>query len=393
MLLKLVWNKIWHKRLSSFLCILLMGIGVAIISLVANLSKQLEGNFSKSISGIDMVVGAKGSPLQLILSSVFHIDAPTGNIPLSEVNNLKRNRLVKTLIPLSFGDNYRGYRIVGSELSLLKHYQAELNEGILFKDDLEVVLGSYTAKVLDLKIGDSFESSHGLDSEGETHEEKAYTVVGVLKPTNTVLDKLILSNLESIWHIHEHEGETHEHEDHEVTAALVKFRSPMGLMTIPRMVNENTSMQAALPSIEVNRLFQLFGTGIEIMKYLAYLIVIISGISVFISLFNSLKDQKNEKALMLTLGASRTKVFTQLLLEGLLLSFIGYFLGILLSKLALFSISKLLSETNFTEINIWQFGAVEIYLLAMALLIGIVSAALPALGIYKVNISETLSRE
>lgn len=366
---------------------------MAIISLVANLSKQLEGNFSKSISGIDMVVGAKGSPLQLILSSVFHIDAPTGNIPLSEVNNLKRNRLVKTLIPLSFGDNYRGYRIVGSELSLLKHYQAELNEGQLFKDDLEVVIGSYTAKVLELKIGDSFESSHGLDSEGETHEEKAYTVVGILKPTNTVLDKLILSNLESIWHIHEHEGETHEHEDHEVTAALVKFRSPMGLMTIPRMVNENTSMQAALPSIEVNRLFQLFGTGIEIMKYLAYLIVLISGISVFISLFNSLKDQKNEKALMLTLGASRTKVFTQLLLEGLLLSLIGYFLGIVLSKVALFSISKLLSETNFTEINIWQFGTVEIYLLAMALLIGIVSAALPALGIYKVNISETLSRE
>ncbi|AWV97203.1 ABC transporter permease [Arcticibacterium luteifluviistationis] len=391
MLLKLVWNKIWHKRLSSFLCILLMGIGVAIISLVANLSKQLEGNFSKSISGIDMVVGAKGSPLQLILSSVFHIDAPTGNIPLSEVNNLKRNRLVKTLIPLSFGDNYRGYRIVGSELSLLTHYQAELTEGKLFKEDLEVVVGTYTAKVLDLKIGDSFESSHGLDSEGETHEEKAYTVVGILKPTNTVLDKLILSNLESIWHIHEHEGE--EEHEHEVTAALVKFRSPMGLMTIPRMVNENTSMQAALPSIEVNRLFQLFGTGIEIMKYLAYLIVLISGISVFISLFNSLKDQKNEKALMLTLGASRTKVFTQLLLEGLLLSFIGYFLGIILSKLALFSISKLLSETNFTEINIWQFGTVEIYLLVMALLIGIVSAALPALGIYKVNISETLSRE
>ena len=387
MLLKLVWNKIWHKRLSSFLCILLMGIGVAIISLIGNLSKQLEGNFTKSISGIDMVVGAKGSPLQLILSSIFHIDSPTGNVPLDEVEKIEANPLVKQLIPMSFGDNYKGYRIIGTNQDFIHHYKAELASGKLFEETMEVVIGSTIAANLSLKKDDQLQSSHGLDAEGEAHEEQKYSVVGILKPTGSIIDKLIICNLSSIWDIHHNTGKE------EITSALVKFRSPMGLMTLPRIINENTSMQAALPSIEVNRLFQLFGQGLEIAKYLAYLIVLISGISVFISLYNSLKEQKNEKALMLTLGASRSKVFIQLLLEGLFLSFIGYLFGLVLSTIAQFVVSKVLSNSNFAEIKIGQFGESEIYLLLMALLIGMISAALPALGIYNINISKTLAKD
>jgi putative ABC transport system permease protein len=387
MLLKLVWNKIWHKRLSSFLCILLMGIGVAIISLIGNLSKQLEENFTKSISGIDMVVGAKGSPLQLILSSIFHIDSPTGNIPLDEVEKLKSNPLVKQLIPLSFGDNFSGFRIIGTNQDFIKHYSVDLALGRTFEHSMEVVIGNTIAQNLQLNLGDTFQSAHGLDAEGESHEEQQYIVVGILKPNGSVIDKLIVCNLASIWDIH------HSEKAEEITSALVKFRSPMGLMTLPRMINENTSIQAALPSIEVNRLFQLFGQGLEIAKYLAYLIVLISGISVFISLFNSLKEQRNEKALMLTLGASRFKVFVQLLLEGLLLSFIGYVFGLMLSKLAIAIISKLLSDSNFTEIKIGEFGQSEIYLLFMALLVGVIAAAFPAISIYSINISKTLSRD
>jgi putative ABC transport system permease protein len=392
MLFKLACNKIGFNKLNSFLCILLMGLGVAIISLIGNLTKQIEGNFSKSITGIDMVVGAKGSPLQLILSSVFHIDAPTGNIPLSEVETLKKNPLVKSLIPLSFGDNYKGYRIIGTNTEFLTHYKATIETGKPASHSMEVVLGNSVAKLLNLKEGDTFQSSHGLDAEGEKHEEDFYTVVGILKANGSVIDKLIICNLNSVWDIHKKHSENHN-SPKEITSALVKFRSPMGLMTLPRMINENTSMQAALPSIEVNRLFKLFGQGIEIAKYLAFLIIFISGISVFISLYNSLKDHKSEKALMLTLGASRTEIFLQLILEGLLLSILGYIFGILLSKIALTMFSYFFSDSNLAEIKVWQLGDSEIYLFLMALLIGIVSAALPALGIYQINISKTLTRD
>lgn len=368
-----------------------MGIGVAIISLVANLSRQLEGNLIKSISGIDMVVGAKGSPLQLILSSVFHIDSPTGNISLTEANQLSRNSLVEAFIPLSFGDNYKGYRIIGTKHDFITHYGLEIEKGKYFNQNLEVVLGSYAAEVLNITVGDAFMSSHGLDEEGETHEAMAYKVVGILRESGTVVDKLILCNQESIWTIHESENLANTQP--EITAALIKFRSPMGLMTIPRMVNENTNMQAALPSIEVNRLLQLFGTGIELAKYLAYLIVFISGISVFVSLYNSLKDQKSEKALMLTLGASRTKVFIQLLLEGLFLSLMGFLFGLVLSHLALWLVSIFLGNRNFIDLDIWQFGYTEIYLLVMTLFVGVVSAAIPSINIYRINISQTLAKD
>ncbi len=392
MFIKIVLSKIWHKRLSSFLCILLMAIGVAIISLISNLSRELEKNFSENISGIDMVVGAKGSPLQLILSSVFHLDAPTGNISLEEVNSLvKNNPQVKTFIPLSYGDNYAGYRIVGSTEDLLKQYKAEILQGKEYTKPMEVVIGNKVAKNLGLKLEDLFTSSHGLDKDGEHHDEEEYKVVGILKPNGSVLDKLIICNLESIWDIHHHEGEEETEEHHEITAALVNFKSPMGMMTMPRLINENSTMQAALPAIEINRLLTLFDDGIKILGYLAYLIVIVAGISVFISLYNSLKDERGEKALMITLGASRFKVFSLLLAEGIMLSIIGYLVGIVISRLALFIIQRLLSTAYLADFNFTGLSKSEIYLFLLALLIGLLSAALPSLGIFKINLSKTMA--
>ncbi|KPM49746.1 ABC transporter permease [Jiulongibacter sediminis] len=392
MFLKIVLKKIWHKKLSSLLCIVLMGIGVAIISLVANLGKQLEKSFSENISGIDMVVGAKGSPLQLILSSVFHIDAPTGNISLEEANRIVRsNPQVKSFIPLSFGDNFKGYRIVGSTPALLEKYQAVFQQGQIFEEPMQVVLGAKVAEDLELKLDNTFQSAHGLDAEGETHEQKPYNVSGILQPTGSVIDKLILCDLSSIWNIHIHEDEVHE-EDREITAALVNFRSPMGLMTMPRIINENSTMQAALPSIEMNRLLSLFGSAIDISKYLAYLIVVISGLSVFISLYNSLKEEQEEKALMMTLGASRTTVFGLLLTEGLLLSALGYILGLVISRLVMWLINQFFAKEYLMNLNLWEISTYEIYLLAMALVIGIISAGLPSIGVYRINLSETLAK-
>ncbi|UBM59208.1 ABC transporter permease [Marinilongibacter aquaticus] len=399
MFIKLVLQKIWHKRLSSLLCILLMAIGVAIIVLVAKIGKQLESKFTGNISHVDMVIGAKGSPLQLILSAIFHIDAPTGNISLDEAQRfVAQNRLVKNFIPLAYGDNYRAYRIVGSNKKYQALYGATLAEGRNFDKEMEVVLGAETAQNLALRIGDHFQSAHGLDEEGEKHADKEYVVVGILQPSGSVLDRLILSNLESIWHIHEH-GEAHAHEDeahedeaHEITAALVQFRSPMGMMTMPRMINQNTKMQAALPSIEINRLLSLFSSAITVCTYLAYLIVIVSGLSVFISLYNSLKEECDEKALMLCLGASRAKVFSLLLSEGLVLSVMGFVVGILISRFALYFIAQLSAKQYAITFDLWKFEPFEAYILLMAIIIGVISAALPSLGVYRLNLSKTLAK-
>lgn len=392
MWLNIVWSKINYKRLNSFLCILLMGFGIAIISMLINLQQQVDGAFTKNIRGIDLVVGAKGSPLQLILSSIFQIDNPTGNIPLAEVDQLKKNPQIKSLIPLSMGDNYKGYRIIGSSIDYIKHFEGQIQEGQLFQKSMEVVVGASVAQNLELKIGDEFESTHGLDAEGEAHEDHAHFVVtGILAANGSPLDQLIITELSSVWDVHHQD--TNDPTQLAITSALIKFRSPMGLMTIPRSINENTSMQAALPSIEIDRLLQLFGTGIGLARYLAALIIIISAISVFISIYNTIKEGKNEIALMISLGANRSQLFGQFVGQGILLGFFGYILGIIVSKLMLLLASSFLKDKLILSVDWFKLSLPEIYLLLLSLLISIFAAAIPATRVYSLNLSKTLAQD
>jgi putative ABC transport system permease protein len=395
MLLKIVWKNIFAKKLNSFLSILLMTFGIAVISLLINTTKQIQEKFSKNVSGIDMVIGAKGSPLQVILAGIYQIDSPTGNIPLDETMAIGRNPLIKEILPLSMGDNFKGLRITGCTPKYLNHFNAEFDNGHIFKDQLDVVLGASSAQKLNLKLNDTFVSAHGLDEEGEKHNENKYKVVGILKYNNSVLDNLILTDLSSIWLMHEEghvEGEVEEHPK-EITTALVKFRSPLGLLTIPRNINQNTKMQAALPSIEINRLFELMGIGMNVLKWLAYAIIIISGVSVFVTLYNALKERKYEMALMMTMGGKRSLLFLMLLLEGIFLSLSGFIFGMIFSRIGLFLISKSVSDTYHYNIDTMQIQTEEIFLLIAALLVGIFAALIPSFGIYKIDISKTLASE
>lgn len=400
-LVRISWANLRDKPLSSFLSGLLMTLGITIISLLLLLNNQLEDQFSKNAKGVDMVLGAKGSPLQLILSSIYQIDAPTGNIPLAEAQQLTRNPMVKTAIPLAMGDNYQSFRIVGTNHAYLAHYGATVGQGRLFTKPLEVVVGTRVAGVTGLKIGDQFFGSHGMDAGGDVHKDKAYRVVGLLNPSNSVADGLILTPIASVWAVHEH-GEAHPGEAHEtdeqpeksqeITSMLIQFRNPLGMM-LARGVNSNSKLQAALPAIEINRLFSLLGVGIDTLRYLALAIMIISGISVFVSLYNSLKERKYEMALMLSMGATRTQLFGMLLLEGLALALLGFVLGVCLSRIGLALFSAGIAEEFHYSLNGFQLLAQEWLLLGAAVGIGLLAAALPAIGVYRMNISQTLAEE
>lgn len=412
-LLKISWSNLKDKRLTSFLSILLMSLGIAIISLLLLAGKQLEEKFSRNVAGIDMVIGAKGSPLQLILASIYQIDSPTGNISLAEASRLTRSPLVKSTIPLSMGDSYEGYRIVGSTDKYLQHFEAQFETGKSFENPMEIVVGAKVAKNLALKVGSSFASQHGFDSEGEVHEAKKFKVVGILKTANSVLDQLLITPLESIWAVHDHPHheeagkganalkllETEptptpsEEESPEITALLIKFRNPAMGMMMARSINQNSTLQTASPAIEINRLFALMGFGIDTLKIIALVIIIVSGLSVFVSLYNSLKERKYEMALMLSMGATRTKLFFLLLLEGLIISTIGYLLGITLSRIGLWFMSKNVEQNFHYDFNVLSLLTEEFWLFLGALFIGLLAAAIPSLGIYKIDISRTLADE
>ena len=400
---KLSIKNIFNKPLSSFISLALLILGIGIISLLLQLNTLIKDQMDNNLRGIDMVVGAKGSPLQLILSSVYHIDSPTGNISLKDAENISKNRMVGSSIKILYGDNHKGFRIVGAEKKFIELYKGVIKEGKEWNSPYEVLVGSKVYEKLNINLGDNLVSSHGLRETGQSHDEGTFKVVGLLEPSNSVIDQLIITSPESVWDIHDthnHEDDhKHEHEDdheneyddREITAMLIKFKSPMNIIQFPRQINENTNLQAAVPSYEISRLFKLFGFGIETLSYLAYLIILVSGFSLFINLFNSMRERKYEMALIRTLGASRFQLSSMITLESLVLTISGFVLGILFSRFGVMFVSSLMEESinyNFSSFRILN---EEYWLLGLSILIGIISSLIPAIQVYKMNISKILA--
>ena len=425
---KLAWRNTWFKPLNTVLSIILLASSVAIITVLILLEKQFEEQFSSNADNIDLVLGAQGSPLQLILSSVYQVDAPTGNINYDSAKVWMRNPFVKSAIPLAFGDNYLGYKIVGTTPEYISKFGGKIDKGTIFKENFEVVVGYTIAKKLNIKVGDTFFGSHGDRAEGEKHKEFAYKVVGIATKTGKLLDNLIVCNIVSIWamhnsHDHENQEEHNEEANHvhdetcnhhdnsdnnatakiikkvdiaeegqEITAVLIKFKNKMAFFTWPRLIAQNTKMQAVSPAIEINRLFSLFGIGLQALQYLAYGIMLISGISIFIALYNTLKERKYEFALLRIHGASRKQLLLLVIIESLILCVIGFIFGTIIGRIALVCISRTSEDEFKMAFNplefVWQKEGV---LFIVTILVGIIAAAIPAIKAYRMNISKTLS--
>tara|TARA_B100000900_G_scaffold231220_1_gene196355 strand:- start:16934 stop:18205 length:1272 start_codon:yes stop_codon:yes gene_type:complete len=419
---RLAFTNILSKPTTTLLSLLLMSLGVGIISILLIINNHIDKQLDNNLRSIDMVVGAKGSPLQLILSSVYHLDKPTGNISYKEAKSLNKNVLVDFTIPLSYGDTYKGYRIVGTNEKYFDLYNLELSQGKIWERSMQAVLGSSLASNKNLKVGDKFFGTHGFDDHGHIHDNHTYVVVGILKKSYSVADNLILTNLKSVWQVHEehddceddhshnhsnhdhsHDHHSHDHSDHDhhshyesnkmITALLVKFKSPVGLVQIPRKINEETNMQAAIPLFEINRLTSLIGFGINTINIIALIIMLVSGISIFITLFNSLKKRRYELALMRVHGATRIQLIKLIFIEGLSLSVIGTFFGLVISRFSLVIISLFTNQNqSFTNIDLSIINS-ELLLLIAALIIGFIASLIPAFSVYKINIPKILSNE
>lgn len=410
-ILLLVWSYFKSKPLNTTLNVGLLALGIAVITVVLLFNKQLEEKITSNAKGIDLVVGAKGSPMQLILCNIFHIDFPTGNINLKEAEKLAKSRLVKKAIPLALGDSYQAFRIIGTTQAYADLYKAELEKGKWWNHEMEVVLGANVAKALAISVDDKFESTHGLTKEGHAHEEDKFIVTGVLKHSGTVLDNLILTSVESVWHVHGSHGEeaeapqvdsafvpsrliaTHPEGDStkEITSMLIQYRSPMAAIQLPRLVNTQSSMQAASPAFETARLFSILGVGIDVMIGFAYVLVFISALSIFIALYNSLKERRYDLAIMRTMGASRSKLFLSVLLEGSSFTLLGSLVGLALAHGILILISLIVDEAGNAGISGIVFYSEEWIILAGSLLLGIGCAFLPAVQAYRADISKVLA--
>lgn len=469
---KLSWNNLRYRPLSSLLSLLLIVLGVSIISLLLMLGRQLERQLTSNIQDIDLVMGAKGSPLQLVLSSCYHIDNPTGNISLKDARRFMDHPMVREAIPLSYGDSYQGYRIVGTEAAYVHHYGGRLAEGRLWEEPFEATLGAQVAQKTSLSLGDTFYSSHGLATSGYAHDDHGFVVQGILKPTQTVLDQLILTETSSIWRMHQHseqagkhpKRQTHgahddtsqeKHHDHhhthaapeepknghntsalsapksmeepsdddkevigpggvvidrddsasqngekassnptdaaEVTAVLLKLRNQLAKLQLPRQINRVGSLQAAVPTFEIQRLRKLLGFGTTTLQALGLAVMLVAAISVFIALFNNLKDRRYEMALMRSMGLAPRQLFFLVLLEGFYIGIGGFLLGVAVSRGEMLIISNSIQRAYQYTLSTPGLLPGEWYLLAVTSVLTLVAAALPAWRVMQLDISRTLS--
>ena len=384
------WRNLRAKPLQTALSLALLGFGVGMVSLMLLTEKQVNDAFERNIKDIDLVLGAKGSPLQLILANVYHIDAPTGNINQRAAEKVLKHPYIDSGIPLAYGDNHEGYRIVGTEHSYVAHYGATLAEGQLWAAPYEVTAGARVAENLGLHVGDTFFSAHGLKDQTDIHTNKTFTVVGILEPSGSVVDQLLLTPMESIWYVHMEDGEVLDPETREITAMLLKKRNPLAVLTIPNTLRD-TNMQVALPAIEVNRMTQQFGLGTSALRAIAMLIMALSFASIFISVLDNIRARRHELALMRTMGGTPGTLYRLLLLEGGLLSVAGTVLGLVLSRVGMTVLSQVVEAQFHYDVAAMGILGSEWALAGAAILVGLLASAIPARRSLRLDISRTLS--
>ncbi len=417
--LYLAWKNMLSKPLRSGFSILLVALSVGLYSIIFLIEQQLENHFSKNLAETDLVISAKGSPLQSVLCNIYHADVPTGNIHLSEVKAFfnPKHPVIQEALPLSLGDQVHSYRIVGTTSGYLDWYKLTLAEGDSFQQDFDAVIGSEVALQLGLKPGSSFEGGHGLNAEDslESHPHR-FIVKGVLMPTGQISDRLVYCPISTYWaihdqgHHHDHEGENHDHEhhdeenrtvlsndslagrDYDISALLLRFRgNNIQALNFGRMVNDNTNVMASYPAIEMNRLYELTGSASDLLKWIGLMISILAGISIFIHLWHSLQERKKETALMRLGGASKIFIFSAYLFEAVILGVFGVFLAWIFSHtfLELFSKTTLLKRSY--QITGWFFHMYELRIYLFAVLICMIAALIPSYLAMRSQIQEDLT--
>ena len=398
-----------RRPLATLLNVMLLAVGVATITLVILLSRELDSRLHREAAGIDLVVGAKGSPLQLVLAGIYHADVPPGNIPLAAIDTLRRNPLIREVIPLALGDSFHGYRIVGTEPAFVDHYSASTAHGHLWAAPMEAVLGSDVARTSRLSVGSTFNGSHGLAEGGGMHDEAPYRVVGVLAATGTVIDRLVLTGIESVWAVHEHHDDDDDHSRtapagraksdagakhgpaREVTLALVKYESPVAAASLPRAINAETALQSASPAYETARLLTVFGVGTDVVAAFALLLIAASAFGLFVALTQALDERRYDLAIMRALGAPRGKVVAVLLTESVLLATLGLVLGLAIAHAVAANIGTWVPVAAPLEAGARTWRTEEWGVVALALGAGILATVIPAWRAYRLDVAATLA--
>jgi len=404
---RMAWRYLWGRALVTVLTLTGIVLSAALICSVLTLRRESEAGFLRESGQYDLVVGAKGSPMQLVLSSVYHLDLPTGNIPYDRFRALLADPRIENAIPLGLGDNYRGYRIVGTDTNLFQladrldpqNQIFHLQAGRFFQSNFEAVVGAQVARQTGLKLGDTFIGTHGLVVTPGSSEHKAfpYKVVGVLAPGNGVNDRAIFVTLTSVWRIHSQETEIHRKlagivstnaaptaSDLEVTAVLVRLKSVGLRLWMVQEIQKRTESMAAVPVNEMLRLYQQVLAPMQsVLLAVAALVVLVSALSITATLYQSAERRRRDLAVLRALGAHPREIFALVVMEAFLLTLLGLSAGWLIGHGALAAAEPYLRDTLGVGVSPWSMDRIEAVALGVVALGGLLAGLVPAVLAYR----------
>lgn len=442
---------IQQRRVVFLLTALSIAAGTALVVGILLLHTASKQAFSQKDTGYEVVVGAKGSPLQLVLHTMFHIGTPVGNISHSVADKLLSDRRVRYALPMVFGDNVQGYKVVGTTAQFFdtfeyrKSHVVSVQKGARFQQDYEAVLGSEVAAKTGLQIGNSVVMVHGMHEEGAAHEHRAIVITGILAPTHTALDRGIFTTMETVWDAHyreyreqqreaealleeadaeseEAEGKHHDadkgehhhhhhageggHHHHEgdsdmpasipddfttITSIAVQLKSPIFFESFVRAVNEGTTAQAALPMREIAGLFAVVGNINNVLLALSWSVIVVGAFSMFIAMYTSLHERRREMAILRSLGAHRRTVFALVLVEAAATGVVGALAGVCISHLVLLLAAPYVQTAIGVPLEAGNIHGFEFTVIAGVVGIAMAVALLPAVQVYRVDVADSLA--
>jgi putative ABC transport system permease protein len=420
--LRLAWRNILARPVQALVTVLVMGLAIALFVTVAHLSDAMQRGIIRASDPFGvLVVGAKGSAQQLVMSTLLLQANPVGNIPHRVYAELAGDPRVALAVPIAMGDNVGGARIIGTDASFFQLRPSEqeppafqLATGTIFAKDFEAVLGSQAAAGLGLSIGDEFVPAHGVAPglADDVHDIR-HTVVGILRPSQTPYDNAVFTTYASVIHAHAEAGEEeHAEEDHtgesgderaeethsegaheedqQITAVLVK---PVGFVEQNELWQEfytGTEAQAAFPGRELGGLFDLLDQAQDLLQWVGYLAAVMAALTLFLAVYSAASARERLLAIMRGLGANRGMVFQVVLFEAVLAALLGALAGRLIGYAVAWVIATQLARQSAIPMTLRYLPALEPFLWALPLVLGVVAGIIPALQAYRVNVVEKL---
>lgn len=415
-MMALARKSLFNRLSTTLLTVLSIALSVTLLLGIERIRNGTRKSFESTVSGVDLIAGARGGPVNLLLYSVFRIGDATNNIDFGSYSEIRDSDKVKWTIPISLGDSHKGYKVVGTNGNYFKHYryagtkELRFQAGKPFDVLFDVVVGSEVARKLNYKIGDKIALSHGTgDVSFQKHDDKPFAVSGVLEPTGTPVDRSLHISLEAMTALHidwkngapPKKGEaisperllTMDLEPADITAFFIKLNSRIEVFDLQRYINtyEREPLMAILPGVTLRDLWQTIGIAEKSLLVVSLLVFVVSAIGMMISLLATLKERRREMAILRSVGARKGFVFAMLILESLILTLSGIVAGIILLYAGLFAFQSILEDRLGLTVGLFTPSINDAIYVGTILVFSLIASIIPAWRAYQNSLSDGLT--